>query len=90
MPDESGTHIESVPLEGFRFERYWRNKWATANATTLEEMVLLLSADAYALNQMLEDGVILDPDSAIQDDYARLVTNDPKLAEKYGFEKAML
>ena len=33
---------------------------------------------------MLKDGVVLDVDGGLADDYAHLVTTDAKVAEKYG------
>jgi len=62
----------------------WGNKWLTAEAKSLEEMIESLQSAADTLRSMLADGVILDPDSGISDDYADLVTTDPAVAKKYG------
>jgi hypothetical protein len=37
---------------------------------------------------MGKGGVVLDPDGAVADDYARLVTWDPQIAQKYGMQDA--
>lgn len=67
-----------------RFIMIWRNKWLTSKAKSIEEMISMLRAAADQLDQMCKDGVILDDDGAVGDDYAHLVTTDPKVAEKYG------
>ena len=67
-----------------RFVTLWRNKWITAEAKSIEDMVSLLRAAADHLDQMRKDGVILDDVAGCADDYANLVTTDAKVAEKYG------
>lgn len=67
-----------------RYVTTWRNKWLTAEAKTIEDMIGLLRAGADHLDQMRRDGVVLEDETGIGDDYAHLVTNDPKIAEKYG------
>lgn len=67
-----------------RFVTLWRNKWLTAKATTLGEMVAALRATANELEAMRCDGVTLDSGGGTEDDYAQLTTSDPKIAEKYG------
>ncbi len=67
-----------------RFVTTWRNKWLTAEAKSIEDMIGMLRSAADHLDQMRKDGVVLDDDGGIGDDYARLVTLDPKVAEKYG------
>jgi hypothetical protein len=67
-----------------RFVMTWRNKWLTAEATSIDDLVSILRAAADRLDQMRKDGVVLDDSSRIGEDYARLVTTDPKVAEKYG------
>jgi hypothetical protein len=47
-------------------------------------MISTLRSAAEHLEQMRKDGVVLDGDSGVGDDYARLVTTDPTVAEKYG------
>lgn len=67
-----------------RYVTTWRNKWLTAEATSIEHMVSMLRSAADLLDQMREDGVVLDDDGGVGDDYAHLMTMDPKVAEKYG------
>lgn len=67
-----------------RYVTIWRNKWLTAEAKSIEEMARMLRSAADRLDQMRADGVVLEDDAGAGDDYARLVTTDPKVAEKYG------
>lgn len=66
-----------------RYVALWRNKWLTADAKSLEDMVKSLEGAAEHLKAMLADGVTLDPDGGTGDDYAHLVTTDPNIARKY-------
>ena len=63
----------------------WRNKWLTAEAKSIEEMISGLHSAAEQLDQMRRDGVVIEDNGAMADDYALLVTSDGKVAEKYGF-----
>ena len=47
-------------------------------------MIAKLRAAADRLDQMRKDGVILDDNGGVGDDYAHLSTLDAKVAEKYG------
>jgi hypothetical protein len=67
-----------------RYVTTWRNRWLTAEAKSLEEMIGMLRSAADHLDQMREDGVVLETDGRVGDDHAHLVTMDPKIAEKYG------
>jgi hypothetical protein len=67
-----------------RYVTTWRNKWLTAEAKSIEDMIKLLRSAADYLDQMSKDGVFLDDNGGVGDDYAHLVTTDPKVAEKYG------
>ncbi|MBK9259001.1 MAG: nucleotidyltransferase family protein [Polyangiaceae bacterium] len=66
-----------------RYILLWRNKWLTADAKTLPEMIASLKEAAERLEAMLTDGVVLDPKGGTEDDYAYLVTTDPDVARKY-------
>jgi hypothetical protein len=66
-----------------RFVSIWRNKFLTLEATSLEEMITSLERAAGTLRAMLADGVRLDPQGGISEDYAYLVTADPEIAKKY-------
>ncbi|NQT36586.1 MAG: nucleotidyltransferase family protein [Planctomycetes bacterium] len=67
-----------------RYVTTWRNKWLAAEAKSIEDMISMLRAAADQLDQMRKDGVVLDDNGAVGDDYAHLVTMDAKVAEKYG------
>lgn len=68
-----------------RYVMTWRNKWLTSGAKSIEEMSTALHAAAEQLDQMRQDGVVIEDNGGIADDYAQLVTTDAKIAEKYGF-----
>lgn len=65
-----------------RYVTLWRNKWLTAEAKTIDEMIVLLKEAADKLEAMRRDGVVLE-EGGITDDYAHLVTTDPDVAKKY-------
>jgi hypothetical protein len=66
-----------------RYITLWRNKWLTADAQSLQDMIEKLQAAAETLRAMLADGVTLDSQGAASNDYAYLVTTDPVIAKKY-------
>jgi len=65
-----------------RFITLWRNKWLTASATTIEEMIGSLRQVVETLEAMKRDGVVLEP-RGLEDNHAYLVTTDPEVARKY-------
>jgi hypothetical protein len=67
-----------------RYVTIWRNKRLTSEAKSIEDMVTQLRSAADRLDEMRKDGVFLENDAGGGDDYAHLVTTDPKVAEKYG------
>lgn len=69
-----------------RYVRIWRNKWLTAEAKKLPDMIASLKEATTMLETMLLDGVELDPNGGTADDYACLVTTDPEIARKYDME----
>ncbi len=66
-----------------RYVTLWRNKWLTAHAKTIDEMIAALRAATETLEAMRRDGVTLEGDASVGDDYAHLVTTDPEVAHKY-------
>jgi len=93
LPIEFAEQLDSSVADKFREfwsearKRYiatWRNKWLSAEAKSIEEMIGLLRAAADRLDQMQKDGVVLENEGGVGDDYARLVTTDRIVAEKYG------
>lgn len=73
-------------LKSTVYSCWWRNKWLTADAQTIDDMIKMLEAAAATLREMRDAGVTLDPEGNTQDDYARLITSDPAVAERLGFE----
>ncbi len=67
-----------------RYVTLWRNKWQTAEAKSLEDMISMLRGAADGLEEMRKDGVVLDGDTGVGEDYAHLITNDEAVAQKYG------
>ena len=64
-----------------RFIAAWRTRRFTAGAKSIEEMISSLRAAADQLDQMRRDGIALEVEEGGQ---ARLVTTDPKVAERFG------
>jgi hypothetical protein len=71
-----------------RYSLLWRNKWLTAHATTIDDMIEALEGAAAELRALRDAGVRLE--GGAEDDYAYLVTTDPAVATKYGFEEEEL
>lgn len=69
-----------------RYLMTWRNKWLTATAKSIDDMIAALEETAEQLRAMKADGVTLDPDGGTGDDYAQLLTTDPAVARKYDME----
>jgi len=69
-----------------RFVYTWRNKFLTVDAKTIKEMADILCGASEALMEMAKDGVTPDPGGGTEDDYATLVTTNPKVAAKHGME----
>ena len=66
-----------------RFVTLWRNKWLTADAKSIDEMIAALRDAADTLEGMRQEGVVLEDGGGVGDDYAHLVTTDPEIAKKY-------
>src|SRR5262249_13164683 len=64
----------------------WRNKWLTANAESIEDMIASLRAAADELEEMRKAGVYLDDNGSVADDYALLVTHDHTVAKRFGMD----
>ena len=69
------------------YEQIFRCKWLGDDSKTLEEIALKLEAAAKDLREMAKDGIHMDADLPMADDYAFLYTDDPLVAEKYGFHE---
>jgi len=69
------------------YEICWRNKFLTTDATSIEEMAQRLEGGAQELRRMAKAGIVLDPDGGTMDDYAQLVTSDPKAAKRFNMQE---
>ena len=76
-------YLELWNQSRIRYIKLWRNKWLTAEAKSIEDMVTSLREAADLLAAMRADGVTLDPEGGTADDYAYLVTTDLEVAKKY-------
>ena len=70
-----------------RYQMTWRNKWLTAEAKTIEDMIASLRAAADRLDEMRTLGVTLKQHDSVRDDYATLQTDDPEVAKKFEMEE---
>lgn len=68
---------------GGKYHLTWRNKFLTNNAKTINDMIDSLTFALQQLQEMRDKGVVLE--GGAEDDYAILVTSDPKVADQYGF-----
>jgi hypothetical protein len=66
------------------FERTWRNKWITNDATSPDEMIAAYRNAIEEIEALKAAGVEFDFDNA-HDDYIELYTDDPKVADEFGF-----
>jgi hypothetical protein len=65
------------------YEAVWRAKGTVDGATTVGEMVKKLVEAGQYLLDLEAAGVTVDHE--VDDDYAYLVTDDPAVAEQFGF-----
>ena len=66
-----------------KYHLTWRNKFLTNDAKSINEMIDNLQFAVEQLQEMRDAGVTLD--GGAEDDYAVLITDDPKVADRYGF-----
>ena len=71
----------------YRYELIWRNKFLTCEAASLADMVAATKEAVTTLEKLLAAGVVLDRSGQSEDDFATLLTNDPKVAEEFGFSE---
>ena len=69
-----------------RFVMTWPRKSLTADAKSIDDMILALGFAAEALRAMKADGVMLDALSGTNDGYLQFFTTDPAVARKYDME----
>jgi hypothetical protein len=68
------------------YERVWRNQWLTAEATSIDAMIRLLTDAVDRLTAMQEAGVQFEDGPSTRDDYIKLWTHDPEAARRFGME----
>src|SRR4051812_47841656 len=68
------------------YEYAWHNKWLTAEATSIDDMIGSLQEAADVLRKMKARGVTLDEYNDVGNDHAPLVTDDPSVAEEFGLD----
>ena len=64
----------------------WRNKWLTAEAKSIDDMIATYAATLKLFEEMRDDGVVL-LEGGMEDDYATLATKHRKVAKKYEFNE---
>ena len=67
------------------YRSFWRNKWISSHASTIDDFVDTFEALAKQFQQWKEWGITLEDDSGIGDDYATFITDDMDVAIKAGF-----
>ena len=69
-----------------RYVLYWPNKRPTADTDCDQDTSGRLDAVAEELERMRGEGVTIEPMGGTTDVFVLLVTTDPQVAEKYGFQ----
>jgi hypothetical protein len=81
-------HIKGPSQESvMRYTLPWRNKWLTAHARSIDDMVGAPQGAAAALRAMRDKGVAVSEGGVAPDDYVCLGTDDPAVAREFGFEE---
>jgi hypothetical protein len=70
------------------YEMTWRSGLLTSEAQTIDEMIVTLAAATNDLKRMKAAGVTVDPHGGADDDAVRLVTDNPLVAEEFGFRES--
>ncbi len=66
-----------------RYTGTWRAKGLADGAESIDQLIQGVEDELFQLRAMRIDGVGLA--APVEDDYATLTTDDPKVAERYGF-----
>ena len=69
-----------------KFEYFWRNKWLTSDCQTIDDFIERYSATLDMFKEWKENGISLNKDSGIEDDYATFETENEEYALDNGFE----
>lgn len=67
------------------FRLVWRAKGLANGTRSIRDMAKALRDEATRLDKMADDGVLLN--DTVDNDYAMLLTDDPKVAKKYGIPR---
>jgi hypothetical protein len=86
ISDDIDTLDDEVCHDSGWYTMTWRNKWLTAEAKSIEDMIAALRAAADELDEMRKAGVRLIDDGGVVHDYAELETTDPEVAQRFGLE----
>jgi len=65
----------------------WRNKWITSGARSIDDFIGIYEELLSKLRRWKGQGIKLQIDQGIMDDYAEFYTFDEAAAKKEGFEK---
>ncbi|NEP45614.1 MAG: hypothetical protein F6K35_42950 [Okeania sp. SIO2H7] len=66
-----------------KYHLTWRNKFLTNDAKSINDMIDSLEFAVEQLREMRDAGVVLD--GGAEEDYAVLITDNPKIADRFGF-----
>jgi hypothetical protein len=70
------------------YEMIWRNKWLTADAETIDDMINRLQEAANKLKEMKDAGIILNNSGgSCADDYAFFETTDEEVAKRFELQE---
>ena len=79
--------VKTKPTKETVYTLIWCNRWPTANAETIDDMIDRLQGAANELRAMRAKGVVMSYDCCVPEDHAELITTDPKVAKEFGFEE---
>jgi hypothetical protein len=88
IEDPEGILTSWKSESNMHYELTWHNKWRTADAKTIDDMIDSLQAAADELRAMKARGVTLYDNGGAEDDHAMLVTEDPAVAKEFDFDPA--
>src|SRR5689334_5390474 len=68
-----------------RYSMTFRGKFLFMNVRDIHDMIYVLEVKAAYLRLLRDRGVVLSEDCGPEDDYLDLVTDEPAVAEEFGF-----
>lgn len=72
-------------MEKPKYVSTWRNKWITANASSIDDFIKIFEDLAKMFKEWKEMGIKLSSDGSVGDDYAEFYTENMDVAIKAGF-----